>query len=78
MREKARLEKALRHAEPGSDRAFKLQLKLDRLAAAEEGRPQPGFPDQYNRMLYEMKIPADRAAPVARRLPRRPIVPASR
>ena len=29
----ARLEKALLHAEPGSARAFKVQLKLDRLEA---------------------------------------------
>ncbi len=61
--EQQRLEVALRHAEPGSDRAFKLQMKLDRLDAAREGRPQPGFPDEFNRVLWEMRVPSDRTAP---------------
>jgi len=59
----ADLEQALRHTEPGSPRAFKLQLKLDRLEAWREDRPQPGFPDEFARVLYEMRIPADREAP---------------
>ncbi len=62
-RETDRLERALLHAEAGSPAAIKLQTKLDRIEAAAEGRPQPGFPDEYNRLLYEMKIPADRTAP---------------
>ncbi len=59
----AQLEKQLRHATPNSDRAFKLQMKIDRLDAWREGRPQPGFPDEFARILYEMKIPSDRTTP---------------
>ncbi len=59
----ARLEAQLQHAAPGSDRAFKAQLKLDRLRAWQEGQPQPGFPDEFARVLYEMKVPADRTTP---------------
>jgi len=62
-REEARLEARLQHAAPGSDGAFKAQLKLDRLHAWQEGRLQPGFPDEFNRILWEMKIPADRTTP---------------
>jgi len=61
--EQQRLELALRHAEPGSAKAFKLQLKIDRLDAWRDGRPQPGFPDEFNRVLYEMKVPSDRTVP---------------
>ena len=63
LAEQARLEKALLHAEPGSANAFKLQTKLDRLDAWRENQPQPGFPDEFNRVLYEMKIPSDRTTP---------------
>ncbi len=59
----AQLENELQHAAPGSDRAFKYQMKLDRLDAYKEGRPQPGFPDEFARVLYEMKIPSDRTTP---------------
>jgi photosystem II stability/assembly factor-like uncharacterized protein len=59
----ADLERALLHAEPGSPQAFKLQMKIDRLHAWREGRPQPGFPDEFERVLYERKIPSDREAP---------------
>lgn len=61
--EQTRLENALRHAAPGSDRAFKTQMKLDRLRAYEQGLPQPGFPDEFAKVLYEMRIPSDRTAP---------------
>ena len=61
--EQARLEKSLLHAESGSARSFKLQIKLDRLEAWRTGQPQPGFPDEFNRVLYEMKIPSDRTTP---------------
>ncbi|RKZ14126.1 hypothetical protein DRQ50_09510, partial [bacterium] len=61
--EQARLETALLHAESGSARAFKLQTKLDRLEAWRTNQPQPGFPDEFNRILYEMKIPSDRTTP---------------
>ncbi len=61
--QQARLQTQLEHATPGSDRAFKAQLKLDRLRAWQEGRPQPGFPDEFARILYEMKVPSDRTTP---------------
>jgi photosystem II stability/assembly factor-like uncharacterized protein len=61
--EEARLEKALLHAAPGSDRAFKMQLKLDRLEAWRQDQPQPGFPDEFAKVLYEMRVPADRTVP---------------
>lgn len=61
--EQARLQKQLQHAAPGSDRAFKAQMKLDRLDAWQEGRPQSGFPDEFARVLWEMKVPADRTTP---------------
>ncbi len=59
----ASLENQLQHATPGLDKAFKLQMKIDRLDAYKEGRPQPGFPDEFARVLYEMKIPSDRTTP---------------
>ena len=61
--EQARLEKALLHAEPGSDRSFKLQLKLDRIEAWRQDQPQPGFPDEFAQMLYDMRVPSDRTVP---------------
>ncbi|MCP4573930.1 MAG: T9SS type A sorting domain-containing protein [bacterium] len=61
--EQAQLETALLHAEPGSPRAFKLQTKLDRLEAWRQDQPQPGFPDEFARVLHEMRIPADRTVP---------------
>ncbi len=57
------LEKALLHAEPGSDRAFKVQLKLDRLEAWRQDQPQPGFPDEFAQMLHDMRVPSDRTVP---------------
>lgn len=63
QRQQARLENQLRHASPGSDKAFKAQLKLDRLQAWQDDRPQPGFPDEFARALFEMKVPADRQDP---------------
>jgi len=57
------LEKALLHAEHGSDRAFKLQLKLDRLEAWRQDQPQPGFPDEFAQMLHDMRVPSDRTVP---------------
>ena len=61
--EQARLEKALLHAEPGSDRAFKAQLKLDRLEAWRKDQPQPGFPDEFAQVLHNMRVPSDREFP---------------
>lgn len=61
--QRARLENQLRHATPGSDKAFKAQMKLDRLSAWREDRPQAGFPDEFARALHEIKVPADRTEP---------------
>jgi photosystem II stability/assembly factor-like uncharacterized protein len=61
--QRAKLENQLRHAAPGSDKAFKAQLKLERLDAWREQRPQAGFPDEFARALQEIKVPADRTEP---------------
>ena len=61
--EKARLERQLQHAEPGSAQSFKLQMKIDRIDDYRSGRPQAGFPDEFYRVLYEMRIPSDRTTP---------------
>ena len=61
--QQAKLENALLHAAPGSDRALKLQLKLDRLEAWRQDQPQPGFPDQFAQVLYDMRVPSDRVLP---------------
>jgi hypothetical protein len=60
---KASLEMALRHAKPGSGRAFKLQSKLDRLENWREGEARMGFPEEFARILHEMRIPGDRTVP---------------
>ncbi len=61
--ETARLEDGLRHAAPGSPLAFKLQTKLERIRAGRAGQPQPGFPDEFARVLWEMRVPSDRQHP---------------
>ena len=61
--ERLRLQDALLRAEPGSSLAFKLETKIARLDARRDGEPQPGFPDEFNRMLHDRKVPADRRAP---------------
>ena len=63
QQQRAKLENQLRHFTPGSDKAFKAQMKLDRLDAWREGRPQAGFPDEFARVLHDMKVPADRQEP---------------
>jgi hypothetical protein len=60
---KASLEKSLRHAKAGSGRAFKLQSKLDRLENWREGDPRMGYPEEFARILHEMRIPSDRTVP---------------
>ena len=60
---KASLEKSLRHAKAGSGRAFKLQSKLDRLENWREGDPRMGYPEEFARILHEMRVPGDRTVP---------------
>jgi hypothetical protein len=60
---KATLEKSLLHAKVGSGRAFKLQSKLDRLENWREGNPRMGYPEEFARILHEMRIPSDRTVP---------------
>ncbi len=61
--EKARLEKSLAHATPGSGKAFKLETKLDRLESWRSDEPRMGHPEEFARILHEMRIPADRTVP---------------
>jgi hypothetical protein len=60
---KASLEKLLLHAKAGSGRAFKLQSKLDRLENWREGDARMGYPEEFARILHEMRIPSDRTVP---------------
>lgn len=61
--EKARLETALQHATPGSGRAFKVQSKLAKLENWRRDEPRMGYPEEFARILYERRIPADRSTP---------------
>jgi len=60
---KANLENALAHATPGSGGAFKLQSKLDKLENWRQGQPSMGHPEEFARILHEMKIPEDQTYP---------------
>jgi len=60
---RAQLEESLRHAEPKSSRAFKLASKLSRLENWRQNEPKMGFPEEFARILYEMKVPDDRSVP---------------
>ncbi len=61
--EKARLTKALVHATPGSGSAFKLEGKLTKLENWRQDEPRMGYPEEFARILHEMRIPADRTVP---------------
>lgn len=58
--QKADLEMALAHATPGSGRAFKLQSKLAKLDNWQAKEPRMGYPEEFARILNEMRVPADR------------------
>ncbi len=60
--EKARLDRSLLHAAPGSARALKLRGKLGKLENWRRGIARSGYPDEFARILAEMRIPADRDA----------------
>ncbi|MFT5233540.1 MAG: hypothetical protein ACI9UK_002084 [Candidatus Krumholzibacteriia bacterium] len=56
---RADLENALAHATPGSGGAFKLQSKLTKLENWRQGQPTMGHPEEFARILNEIKIPED-------------------
>ncbi len=58
--EMARLERVRDHAQPGSSERFKAERRLARLERWRSGRPAFEEPDQFARILNEMRIPADR------------------
>ncbi len=59
-REIARLELRRDHAAPGSADRFKAGHKIDRIERKLEGRPAFEAPEEFARLLNEMRIPADR------------------
>ncbi len=61
--DQARLERWRDHARPGSAERFKLERRLDRLERQRAGKPAFDEPDQFARLLNEMRIPADRQEP---------------
>ncbi|MDX2472945.1 MAG: hypothetical protein QNL91_04495, partial [Candidatus Krumholzibacteria bacterium] len=61
--EKARLDKSLAHATPGSGLAFKLESKLAKLDNWRAEEPVMGYPEEFARLLHEMRVPADRTFP---------------
>ncbi len=63
LQEAARLERWHAHARPGSARAFAIEEKLERIEERREGKPAFDEPDQFARILNEMRIPADRTEP---------------
>jgi len=62
-RDLARLERARDHAAPGSAERFKAEQRIERIEKARAGKPAFDKPDQYARILNEMRIPADRTEP---------------
>ncbi|HOX26165.1 MAG TPA: FlgD immunoglobulin-like domain containing protein [Candidatus Krumholzibacteria bacterium] len=60
-RELARLERVRDHAAPGSDVRAKAERKIARIERRRDGGPGFDEPDQFARLLNEMRIPADRA-----------------
>lgn len=61
--ELARLTRSLRHVPEHSAEAAELREKIEKRRRALEGRPEAGHADEFARILWEMKIPADRTAP---------------
>jgi hypothetical protein len=59
-RDLARLERWREHARPGSAERFKIERRIDRLERQHAGKPAFDEPDQFARLLNEMRIPADR------------------
>ena len=59
-REIARLESLEQRLKPGSAQPFKARSELERLRSKREGGPNPDNPDEFARLLHEMRVPADR------------------
>ena len=55
------LEWQAKHLEPGSARSMKTQRKLERWRSKRDGRPSPDRPDEFARILAEMRVPSDRS-----------------
>jgi len=62
-REAEHLRKLQRHLDPASAEAFKVGEKLERIEARLDGEPRPDNPDQFQRVLYSLRVPADRTTP---------------
>ncbi len=62
-REQTRLESLRDHAPAGSATRFKAESKLARLARKAAGQPGYEKPEEFARLLNEMRIPADRTEP---------------
>ncbi len=62
-RDLANLERARLHATPGSALRFKAEHKIDRIQRYREGLPAAEAPEEFARILNEMRVPADRKAP---------------
>ena len=61
--ELARLEQIRDHAAPGSATQYKAEHKIDRIERHLAGEPGFEAPEQFARILNEMRIPADRTEP---------------
>ena len=59
-RELSRLEQVRRHAAPGSALHFKTEHKIARIQRYQAGEPVAEAPQEFARILAEMRVPADR------------------
>ncbi|MBK7702258.1 MAG: hypothetical protein IPI34_04860 [bacterium] len=62
-RELAKLETRRDHAAPGSSDRFKAGHKIERIARRLAGLPAFEAPEEFARLMNEMRIPADRKEP---------------
>jgi hypothetical protein len=57
---RARYEKILRHVRSDSPEAFQARRKLEKLDRGSDPQARFGYPDEFARILAEMRVPADR------------------
>lgn len=62
-REMAQLQRVRDHAEPGTSRYFKTEAKMARIQRHRTGTPGFEAPEEFARIINEMRIPADRSEP---------------